>query len=177
MSLWPIAEERLAEHRALCPSIATACCNHLLCDSPGQRSIQTRRVNRGHSPAEPQAGSPTLDSKETVAGIAQAWQNITFAVKFLVDGGRKDGEVRIKTADMADALRGRNEVHQPDTTDIKFGEQIHCSHGAAARGEHGIDQDYLVPAQIGWQTFMIKDSLERGFLPFQPDKSNAGVGD
>ena len=84
-----------------------------------------------------------LNAEEAVAGIAETGNDVAASVQLAIDGSGEDRQSRITFLHTANALRRRDEVHQPNVARAEFGHEIHGGHGAATGGEHGVDEDHF----------------------------------
>ena len=99
------------------------------------------------------------NSEEPVSGVAQAWNNITFGIKVMVDRCREYGNGRMFLMNVFNSFRSRDQIDHAHMPCFAVLQQIQCGHCASASGEHWIDQDYFEVPQIHWQTFVIGRGL------------------
>src|SRR6478736_4082706 len=125
-------------------------------------------IRREASRTEPEAtskyymhnlnGLTDLNSKQPVACITQTRQDETALVQARVNCGGENLQPGEMFSHMADALRRSHQIHEPHLLDlgVVFAQKLHRGHGAAAGGQHRINQDDFALPQILRQTFVIE---------------------
>src|SRR5690606_3918402 len=105
----------------------------------------------------PGGGLTRSCAEDTVAGVAEAGEDVAAVVQFAVDGCAVDGNFGVLVVDAADTFGGGDEADDAEVADAGLLEEGDGAGGAAAGGEHGVDQQHLGGGDVGGQLAVVAD--------------------
>src|SRR5687767_973034 len=108
--------------------------------------------------------TPTSGAEQAVASVAKAGNDIALLVEVVVHGSREDRQVGIEVVNVADAFGGGDEVDETHPGRATLGEQVEGSDGAAAGGEHRVDEDHFEVTQVMRKALVIHSGFQSLFV-------------
>ena len=92
----------------------------------------------------------------SVAGIAQAGDDVFFRIQMAIQGGKVNRDIRVFVLQGRHALGGSDEGQELNLLHPPFLEDIYAGNGGATRGKHWINDDGQVQGG-GWRQFFVID--------------------
>ena len=118
-----------------------------------------------------------LRAEDTVAGIAQAGDDVAMLVELFIHGGNVNFHVGVVGADALDALGGGEDVHELDVLHAVFLHEGDGGGGGAAGGQHGVEDDDIPLGDVGGHLAVILHRLQGLGVPEEADVTDLGGGD
>lgn len=112
------------------------------------------------------------DAEQSIARIAQSGKDVSFGIQAIIDRCRVDGERRIMTSDGSDPFWCGQEVDETHALRASRVDLIERGDGAAASGQHGIDQQRFEVLQPGGNADVVVFRLQRLFIATKADESD-----
>jgi len=82
-------------------------------------------------------------AKQPVPRVTQSGNNVSTCIETFIDGGCKNRNLWVMPSNAANSFRCCDQIDDADITGFEIGQKIKRGYGAAAGGQHRIDQDYL----------------------------------
>ena len=112
-------------------------------------------------------------SEQTIAGIAQTWQDVAVRVQLAVESGADNRYVGVCLVYPRHARWGRYQAEKTDALCTGALERGDGSDRAPARGEHRIEEEELTFRGVGGNLEVVVHRLEGIVVTVEPDMPNA----
>jgi hypothetical protein len=117
----------------------------------------------------------TLTTSSTVSGIAEAGDDIAFFVQAIVDGGGENGHVGMRTVQGGESFRAAHHADHRDAVGSRLLKLAQPLTGAAAGGEHGIEQEHVRSGEVRGQIGIVGMGQGGFLVPLDAHMRDAGI--
>src|SRR6185312_7143066 len=112
-------------------------------------------------------------AEETVAGVAEAGEDISLVVELAIERGTEDRDIRVRAVHSLHTGGRGDETEEANPRCAGALERVDGSNGASARREHRIEQEEIALAGVRGNLEVVVHRLERLVIAVQPDVSDA----
>jgi len=116
-------------------------------------------------------------AEESVAGVAEAGEDVAGVGELSVDGADPDFDVVVGFEDVSDAFGCGDEGDEAEVGGAGLSEDADGGGGGAAGGEHGVEEEDGAALDGGGEVFVVGDGGEVVFVSVEAEVAHGGVGD
>src|ERR671916_3342096 len=124
----------------------------------------------------PEGRSSAVGAEDAVARVAQPWPDVAVVVELAVHGRGEDRDVGVRLLQRGHTLGRRHQAHEPQPPRAGALEPRDRLRGAAAGGQHRVDDEHLGLVDAGRHVLVVADGPQRLLVAVHAEMADAGVG-
>ena len=123
------------------------------------------------------SGDVLACAKQTIASVAEPWQDVALLVEFAIKGRAVDDDIRMRPREAADTFGSSDQAQKTDSCRAGTFQRGNGCRSASTGGEHRIEQKEIALGGVPWNLEVIVDRFERIMIAIQTDVSDSRCRD